>query len=137
MMKPLAVLLLATTLVACGDGPDQRTTAPNMDSTATPAPLNGTQVVHLKEGGRMEGMMRDGKREGSWISYRADGGLWSRSTYVNGLEEGVTEVFHPGGKLYYTGQYQAGVPVGEWVFFDLLGSEVKRVRYDSTGAVIR
>ena len=136
-MQRLAILLLATALVACSEGPDQQATTPHVDSTATPAPLNGPQVVHLKEGGRMEGLMRDGKREGTWISYRADGGLWSRSTYVNGLEEGATEVYHPGGRLYYTGQYQAGVPIGEWVFFGLLGEEVKRVQYDSTGAVIR
>lgn len=132
----LTVLLIAISLFACGDGPPPATT-PLVDSTATPAPLNGPQVVHLKEGGRLEGVMRNGKREGPWISYRADGSTWSRSTYLNGLEEGTTEVFHPGGEHYYTGQYHRGVPVGEWVFFDLLGGEVKRVEYDSTGVVVR
>jgi len=130
------LLLLLFACSACGERQTTSDPVPLVDSTAAPAPLNGPQVIHLKEGGRMEGTMRDGKREGPWISYRADSSLWSRSTYVHGLEEGATEVFHPEGTPYYTGQYQGGVPIGEWVFFDPTGSEVKRVRYDSTGAVV-
>lgn len=81
----------------------------------------------------MEGTLLDGKRTGPWLSYFADGGIRSRANYEDGLEEGPTEVFHPTGMPYYTGQYAHGKPNGEWVFFDLKGTEVKRVMYDSTG----
>ena len=84
----------------------------------------------------MEGTMRNGQRTGEWTAYFADGGIRSRANYVDGLEQGATEVFHPNGMSYYKGQYAAGKPSGEWVFFDPQGTEKKRVRYDSTGTLI-
>lgn len=85
----------------------------------------------------MEGVMVAGKRTGPWLSYFANGGIRSRANYIDGLEEGPTEVFHPTGVAYYTGQYTEGKPSGEWVFFDSKSKELKRVVYDSTGTVIR
>lgn len=84
----------------------------------------------------MEGALQHGQRTGEWTAYFADGGIRSRATYVDGLEEGATEVFHSNGMSYYKGQYTSGKPTGEWVFFDPAGAEVKRVRYDSTGVLI-
>jgi len=92
-------------------------------------------VIHTEDGGRMEGMMANGKRTGPWLSYFAGGGIRSRAHYEEGLEEGPTEVFHPTGMPYYTGQYIHGTPVGKWVFFDTKGREVKQVVYDSAGVV--
>lgn len=85
----------------------------------------------------MEGHMTDGKRQGAWTSYHPNGVVWSRSTYVDGLENGPTEVFYDNGQPYYKGAYAQGKPAGEWVFYDKLGQEVKRVVHDSTGAVVR
>lgn len=83
----------------------------------------------------MEGMMVAGNRTGPWLSYFANGGIRSRANYVEGLEDGPTEVFHPNGMPYYTGQYARGIPIGKWVFFDEKGAEVKQVAYDSTGVI--
>ncbi len=83
----------------------------------------------------MEGMMSKGKRTGPWLSYFPGGGIRSRANYEDGSEEGPTEVFHPTGMPYYTGQYAHGTPVGKWVFFDTKGTEVKQVMYDSTGVL--
>jgi len=109
------------------------------DSVPAPKPTvqDGPQVIHTEDGGRMEGVMVAGKRTGPWLSYFANGGIRSRANYIDGLEEGPTEVFHPTGVAYYTGQYTEGKPSGEWVFFDSKSKELKRVVYDSTGTVIR
>ncbi|MGV3636034.1 MAG: toxin-antitoxin system YwqK family antitoxin [Flavobacteriales bacterium] len=140
-MAPARLLLsIAATAILLGCGgtgtiPEQ---VPAMaDTTAKVAPpANGPQVIQLSRGGRMEGNMRNGERVGSWISYHPNGVIWSRSIYRNGVEHGPTEVFHDNGRTYYTGFYDQGKPSGEWVFFDANGVEVKRVQYDSTGAVI-
>jgi hypothetical protein len=137
-LKPLLTLLAATLLFACGNTETKPAATPSAaDTTAKVAPpANGPQVIRLSRGGRMEGNMRNGERVGSWISYHPNGVIWSRSIYRNGLEHGPTEVFHDNGRTYYTGFYEQGKPSGEWVFFDANGVEVKRVHYDSTGAVI-
>ena len=85
----------------------------------------------------MEGDMTNGARSGLWTSYFPDGSVRSRVTYLNGKEEGPTEVYHANGMPYYTGTYHQGLTVGDWVFYDLMGKEVKRVTYDSTGVAQR
>ncbi|MBL7981706.1 MAG: hypothetical protein JNL52_07820 [Flavobacteriales bacterium] len=137
MRPPFATLLIAALATACTNNPETpQATIVATDSTETPTAstaANGPQVIHTKDGGRMEGMMTNGARTGTWLSYFPDGGIRSRVAYVNGKEEGPSEVFHPNSMPYYTGQYWQGITVGEWVFFDPTGKEVKRVVYDSSG----
>jgi hypothetical protein len=128
-------------MLALGQGCDRPSTgAPSSTpaSDTTPAaPANGPQVIHTKDGGRMEGEVIEGVRTGLWTSYFPDGSVRSRVTYRNGKEQGPTEVFHANGMPYYTGQYNEGLTVGDWVFYDPLGKEVKRMTYDSTGVAKR
>ena len=95
------------------------------------------KVIRTPDGGRMEGMEVQGKREGPWASFYPNGGIRSRSTFVDGAEEGPTEVFHENGMTYYTGEYLHGTPFGHWAFYDALGKELQQVEYDSTGNVVR
>ncbi len=137
MNRKANLLLLALALSACSGPAAAPAEAPvAADSTARPA-TDGPQVIHTADGGRMEGQLRDGRRDGPWVSYTAQGGVRSRAMYVNGLEEGPTEVFHDNGLTKYTGQYAKGITVGEWVFYDPQGKEVKRVVYDSTGVLLK
>jgi len=135
----LAFALVLAISTGCGQAPVERTTTPTIaaDSASTPAVKEGPQVLHMKDGGRLEGDMRAGQRVGPWASFFPDGSIRSKSTYVDGVEEGTTEVYHQTGKPYYTGSYLHGVPFAEWIFFDATGKELKRVRYDSTGVVMR
>ena len=136
----LTALILMVLITSCGPA-EPATTEPSKSvvaDTATPPPITeGHQVLYLKDGGRMEGELRAGKRVGPWASYFADGGIRSRSTYVDGLEEGPTEVFHENGLTYYSGAYHKGKSAGEWVFYDEQGKEQKRVMYDSLGVMVR
>jgi hypothetical protein len=138
MNRIAASLACALAFTACSDpasAPASATSAAP-DTTAQPS-TDGPQVIHTQDGGRMEGVLRAGKREGPWVAYGANGAVRSRSVYVDGLEEGPAEVFHENGLTYYTGQYAKGITVGEWVFYDPQGKEVKRVVYDSTGVQLR
>lgn len=137
MLQRTLVLFSFASFLACGTSNSQQGEGIVADTTVKAAPpLNGKQVIHLKEGGRMEGVMRNGERTGSWISYHPNGVIWSRSVYVDGVEHGPTEVFHDNGRTYYTGNYDHGKPSGKWIFFDANGVEVKRVEYDADGNLI-
>lgn len=136
--RTLRPLLFAALLLAGCGGTDRPTETPGAnDSTTAPAAAaqDGPQVIHMDDGGRMEGDLKAGQRTGPWTSYFPNGTVRSRSTYVEGVEEGATEVYHPNGKPYYTGAYRHGQPTGQWVFYDLAGSELNRVVYDSLGVV--
>lgn len=133
-------LLVAALLAACGTNtpsqPDP-SISPVADSAVPAPPKDGPQVMHLQDGGRMEGELRNGQRVGPWVSFFANGGLRSRITYVNGVEEGFSEVFHDNGMIYYSGNYLRGKTIGEWRFYDREGKELKRVAYDSTGVLLK
>lgn len=140
-MNTMKAMIIAgiLALAACGTTEPGKEPAAVVADSATTKPIakvDGPQVIHLKEGGRLEGNMSNGQRTGTWTSYHPNGKVWSRSTYVGGLEEGPTEVFQDNGLPFYTGAYHKGKPTGEWVFFDNLGKETKRVMHDSTGAVL-
>ena len=125
---------------ACANGPTQEQAAAAADTVpmvVKPAPIDGPQVINTQDGGRMEGLIRNGKRHGQWASYFAHGGIRSRITYIDGVEEGPTEVFHESGLTYYSGRYHKGKNTGLWVFYDPDGKELKRAEYDSLGVLVK
>lgn len=128
--------IIALLLAAC-TGTGQPAAPPVVaDSTHVAPVTDGPQVMHTTDGGHMEGDLKQAKRNGPWSSFFPNGGIRSKATYVDGVEEGPTEVFHENGMTYYTGQYRAGKPVGEWLFYDAKGAQVRTVRYDSTGVIL-
>lgn len=138
-MNRITLLFFCAVLLSCGapQPTNEQPPVPLVADTSANAVTDGHQVIHTQDGGRMEGFLRDGKRDGPWVAYFASGGVRSRTTYTEGVEEGPMEVFHENGMTYYIGQYHLGRTVGEWIFFDPQGKEVKRVVYDSTGVVLR
>lgn len=138
LIGPLALFLAGCTPTAKPDAAPTSAAADSSSRTAmiTAPAANGQQLIPLDDGGRMEGMMKNGTRVGPWASYFPDNTLRSRITYVDGVEEGPTEVNHPNGMPYYVGRYLHGKNFGEWVFYNERGDELKRVTYDSTGVII-
>ena len=136
-MNQLPILVALTTLAlgACGGSSDELPT-PTMaaDSSHAPAVTDGMQEVRDKDGKLlMQGMVRDGLRQGEWTSHFPDGSIRSRASFSGGIQEGATEVFHDNGSLYYRGQYHRDKPVGNWLFYDREGVQQRLVRYDSLG----
>lgn len=133
-------VLVACLIIGCGPAEPTTDVVKTIEDTTavrTPAAQDGPVVIHTDDGGRMEGLYAAGKRTGPWTAYFQNGAVRSRANYAEGVEEGPTEVFHENGMPYYSGQYVGGMPVGEWVFYSDKGSELKRVRYDSTGVVVK
>ncbi len=136
-MKYLPILV-PFLIAACGDPkPSADNLNPIVADTVAAVITEGHQVLYTKDGGKLEGELYDSKRVGPWSSYFSNGGIRSRITYVDGKEEGPTEVFHETGMTYYTGTYHSGLSVGEWIFYNAQGEEQKRVRYDSAGVMLK
>lgn len=91
---------------------------------------NCREVQYFSDGAiKMEGHHVDGVRQGVWTAWYKDGKLWSRGSFKDGLSDGTRRVYHSNGQLYYQGEYEAGNRVGEWIFYDSLGKEIKRTQY--------
>ncbi len=78
---------------------------------------------------KMEGGMKDNKREGEWKAYFPDGRVQSIGTFVNGLRTGQATVWQENGNLLQEGSYKDGRHVGKWKYYDELGNLLKEVDY--------
>ncbi|MFT3884314.1 MAG: hypothetical protein QM724_02450 [Flavobacteriales bacterium] len=97
---------------------------------------DGPHTLQGPGGTRLEGDLRNGKRNGTWTSYGADGRIKSLNEYVDGVLQGPTTTFRGNGSIYYQGQYLNDRSFGEWRFFDEQGELVRTVVFDSTGAEV-
>ena len=78
---------------------------------------------------RMEGGMKDGKREGEWFAYFPDGRMQSKGIFQEGLRTGAATVWQENGNLFQEGFYKEGKHVGKWKFYDEQGNLLKEVDY--------
>lgn len=59
--------------------------------------------------GRYQGTLVNGKREGLWLTYSPEGNLWFKKTYVNGIIDGISFMYHLNGLLRSKSLYDMGV----------------------------
>ncbi len=142
----ISILVIGLTALSCGGNttipevpaPEQK---PEAEVQAAPRDtvkvINGHSKVFSPEGWlRMEGDMKDGRRNGVWTSYTPKGRVKSRGEYRDGKQEGLSTVFRDNGAMYYTGQYRNDKQVGRWEFYNEEGDLERTVHYDTSGAVI-
>ena len=142
----IRILLPALAIAGCGsNGGKPQVVAPEHATEAkiqaappdTLRVINGHDKVYSPEGWvRMEGDLKDGKRNGIWTSYTPTGRVKSRGEYRDGKQVGLSSVFRDNGALYYTGEYRNDRQVGPWEFYDEAGNLTRTVNYDTSGAVI-
>ena len=75
----------------------------------------------------MEGDIKDGLREGEWVSYFLDGKVQSTGCFEKDLRTGKSLVYHENGNLWMEGYYKDGKQVGLWVYYDEQGYETFRI----------
>ena len=65
--------------------------------------------------GTGNGLMKNGKKEGAWISYYSDGQLMFKGNYKNGVKEGAYAIYHPDGRLSkkWSGTFKNGVKISD------------------------
>ncbi|HEY0030734.1 MAG TPA: hypothetical protein VGC65_08245 [Bacteroidia bacterium] len=94
------------------------------------AVANGESIQRYKNGGiKMQGMMKEGKREGLWKSWYEDGKPWSETTFSSGVRNGKTTTWYDNGNKRYQGAYTNDIESGKWIYWDEKGKEVSTKDY--------
>ena len=86
--------------------------------------------------GLSKGSIKNGMREGAWITYHFDGQLHYKGNYKNGKREGAWISYWSNGQLRYKGNYENGEEEGMWVNYERVlrdGAWVRRVLIEGTG----
>lgn len=92
---------------------------------------NGESITKYKNGQfKLQGMMKDGKRDGLWKSFYENGLPWSETTFTAGILDGKTTTWYENGQKRYTGAYKNGVECGSWTYWDENGKEMETRNYD-------
>ena len=92
---------------------------------------NGENIEYYKNGKiKIQGMMKDGNREGVWKSWYEDGTPWSETTFIEGKKNGKTTTWYENGKKRYDGFYTNGIESGKWMIWDEKGKLIETKNYD-------
>lgn len=78
---------------------------------------------------KMEGGIKNDRREGEWKAYFPDGKVQSVGSFHDGLRTGKSTVYHENGNLYMEGNYKEGSHCGKWTYYDEQGYVVRTVDY--------
>ena len=112
-MKMMYIILVLT-LLSCTS---------NEQSLNQELPSDGLHVEYYANGQtKMQGNMKDGKKDGAWQSFFEDGKKWSESSYKNGVLNGPTKVYYSTGILMYSGAFRDGKKAGQWTFYTKEGA---------------
>ena len=74
--------------------------------------------------GEEKGLLKNGKKEGSFFKYYKNGQLWSKGNFQNNKKEGSWIVYFNNGQKFSKGKYKNGRPEGYWVMYDEDGTIV-------------
>ena len=67
--------------------------------------------------GKWKGSIKNGLKEGTWVTYYDNGQLWGKGDYKNGDEEGTWVEYWKNGQLFSKGNYTNGKREGTWVYY--------------------
>ena len=126
-MRTTLLLLFAAFLVACGSGDSVERIVkvyPNGNPErmviydASETNIIGEKFFYDDGGVRVEGLLQDGERHGTWHAYTMEGNLLSVNNYNVGEYDGPYENYFPDGGLRIQGAYSNGKEIGEWIVFN-------------------
>ena len=67
--------------------------------------------------GQTQGTLKNGKWDGSYVSYYDNGQLMNEGNFKNGFEDGLWISYHENGKLTSKGNFWEGGQEGAWVWY--------------------
>ena len=78
---------------------------------------------------KMEGGMKNGRREGEWKAFFPDGKTQSTGFFEGGLRTGSALVYWYNGNLREEGFYKEGKHCGKWRYYDEQGNFLREDDY--------
>ena len=82
-----------------------------------------------KTTGQEQGSFKNGKKDGSWISYHENGQLEFEGNYKNDKKEGSWVRYWDDGQLKFKGDYKNGRREGYWIVFSYDGQLWSKGKY--------
>jgi len=79
--------------------------------------------------GKKKGSFKNGKKDGSWISYHENGQLEFEGNYKNDKKEGSWVRYWDDGQLKFKGDYKNGRREGYWIVFSYDGQLWSKGKY--------
>ncbi|MFM7757510.1 MAG: toxin-antitoxin system YwqK family antitoxin, partial [Crocinitomicaceae bacterium] len=119
-------------LVSCGKSEENTSEASSVESQEVKIE-NGVKTVYYKgtDKVRFQGNVnKDTLWDGKVTAYQPNGKIMSIHSYINGIKNGIFQVYRENGKLYYTGEWESENKIGSWYYYDSLGKFVKEVSYE-------
>ena len=71
------------------------------------------------------------RKTGYWEHYYSNGNIRLKCGYLNGIRDGLFEVFFYDGTLQTKGSFKKGRKHGEWVFYHSNSNLFKKTMYDN------
>ncbi len=139
-MKKIAMLILVSALLACGNGEENVVDGHRV--VISTFEDNSPQVVYYynkAEGDRtkvaeeeyfpngqlkLKGSYKNGQKHGTWTAWFDDGKKWSENEFAEGVNHGNSTVWFDNGVMRYSGQYNMGEKVGTWNYYNDRGEVV-------------
>ncbi|MFM7473850.1 MAG: toxin-antitoxin system YwqK family antitoxin [Crocinitomicaceae bacterium] len=132
-MKVYLIFLIPVfVLVSCGKSEENTSEASSVESQEVKIE-NGVKTVYYKgtDKVRFQGNVnKDTLWDGKVTAYHPNGKIMSIHSYINGIKNGIFQVYRENGKLYYTGEWESENKIGSWYYYDSLGKFVKEVSYE-------
>lgn len=136
--KIILFALFIVGIISCSNQPAEKLPVetqkniPNIDSTTftivtkqDTTTQNGESIIRYDNGAvKMQGKMKEGKREGLWKSFYENGKQWSESTFTAGIKNGKTATWYENGNKRYEGFYSNDLESGKWTYWDETGKLV-------------
>jgi antitoxin component YwqK of YwqJK toxin-antitoxin module len=79
--------------------------------------------------GEFQGKLKNGKKEGPWVSHHKNGQLSSKGTFKNGWKEGPWVTYYDNGQLETKGDYKNMRFEGPWVVYHDNGQLMSKGTY--------
>ena len=73
--------------------------------------------LQVRQTSKMQGRIKDGKKDGPWVSYYENGQLSVKGTYKVGQLYGPYTLYHYAGQLEGKGTYKDGKRDGSWTHY--------------------
>ena len=83
--------------------------------------IDETLFTGQVDGARERGHIREGKKDGLWVSYWNNGELRAQGSYKGGKKEGPWISYQSNGEMWKKGSYSAGERDGSWVIYQSKG----------------
>lgn len=130
-MKTLSILFLLL-LVSCSEEEANIPVEKNIAVDQKKSITDGEFIEYHPNGIlKTKGLLKNGKRTGSWTAYHANGNLYSESKYKAGVLNGKTAAYYPNGNVQYMGLYINNEKDDHWFFYSEDGSFEKDVLFKS------